>query len=198
MRRLQGGNISHSRCFVADAKPTGDHSSDFAFSHYRGCTGKGFATWALKRQEASATEAQRINGSRRMVSSSSASASSRSTGKNQDGIAAKNLLLKAGMPFVLFSVLAAWVVSNALDGKLREMEASQGKVSKSIRQAKMEEEHEEMLERLNKIVAQDFDNTKRIKRPDEILEERRREREKRNAWHRRLYRWAVGDGRSTR
>lgn len=106
----------------------------------------------------------------------------------------KNLLVKAGLPFVLFSVLASWVVSNALDGKLKEMEASQGKTSKSIRQAKMEEEHEEMMERLNKIVAADFDNTKRIKRPHEVLEERRLERERRNAWHRRLYRWVAGEG----
>jgi len=57
----------------------------------------------------------------------------------------------------------------------------------------VEEEHEEMLERLNKIVQTDFDNTKRIKRPEEVLEERRRERERRNAWHRRLYRWAFGE-----
>jgi len=98
---------------------------------------------------------------------------------------------------VLFSILSAWVVSNALDGKLREMEASQGKVSKSLRQAKMEEEHEEMMERLNKIVAQDFDNTKRIKRPHEVLEERRRVRERRNAWHRRLYRWVAGKGKDS-
>lgn len=104
----------------------------------------------------------------------------------------KNLLLRAGLPFILFTVMAAWVVSNALDGKLKEMEASKGLQSRSLRQAKMEEEHEEMMERLNKIVAQDFDNTKRIKRPHEILEERRRERERRNAWHRRFYRWMVG------
>jgi hypothetical protein len=93
----------------------------------------------------------------------------------------------------LFSVLAAWVVSNAIDGKLKEMEASQGKTSKSIRQAALEQEHDEMMERLNKIVAQDFDNQKRIKRPHEVLEERRRERERRNAWHRRMYRAVFGD-----
>lgn len=102
-------------------------------------------------------------------------------------------MLRVGAPFVLFSILAAWVVSNALDGKLKEMEASQGKTSKSIRQAALEQEHDEMMERLNKIVAQDFDNTKRIKRPHEILEERRKEREKRNAWHRRAYRAIFGE-----
>ncbi|KAL7556754.1 hypothetical protein ACA910_008088 [Epithemia clementina (nom. ined.)] len=107
----------------------------------------------------------------------------------------KNLLVKVGAPFVLFSILAAWVVSNALDGKLRELEASQGKVSKSLRQAALEAEHEEMMERLNKIVQSDFDNTKRIKRPHEVLEERRLEREKRNAWHRRLYRAIFGEKR---
>jgi hypothetical protein len=103
----------------------------------------------------------------------------------------KNVGIKAGVPFVLFSVLAAWVVSNALDGKLKEMEVSQGKSSKSLRQAKLEVEHDEMLERLNKIVAKDFDNTKRIKRPQEVLEERRLERERRNRWYRRLYRWVM-------
>ena len=103
-----------------------------------------------------------------------------------------NVMLRVGAPFVLFSILAAWVVSNALDGKLKEMEASQGKTSKSIRQAALEQEHDEMLERLNKIVVEDFDNTKRIKRPHEVLEERRKERERRNAWHRRAYRAIFG------
>lgn len=102
----------------------------------------------------------------------------------------KYLMLRAGVPFVLFSILASWVVGQAYGGKLREMEASQGKQSKSLRQAAMEEEHDEMMDRLGKIVEQDFDNTKRIKRPHEILEERRRERERKNSWHRRLYRWA--------
>lgn len=100
-----------------------------------------------------------------------------------------SLLLKAGLPFILFSVMASWVVSNALDGKLKEMEASQGRVSKSVRQAKLEEEQAEIMERIGFIAKQDFDNTKRIKRPHEILEERRLEREKRNAWHRRAWRY---------
>jgi hypothetical protein len=104
----------------------------------------------------------------------------------------RNLMLTAGVPFVLFSVLAAWVVSNAVDGKLKEMELSQGKSSQSLRQAKLEEEHEDMMERLGKIVETDFDNTKRIKRPNEILEERRLERERRNAWHRRAWRAVTG------
>ena len=91
----------------------------------------------------------------------------------------------------MFALLSAWVVSNAYAGKLRELETSQGKASVSVRQAAMEEEHEEMLERLNHIVAADFDNTKRIQRPEEVLEERRRERQRRNAWFRRLYRWVL-------
>jgi hypothetical protein len=114
--------------------------------------------------------------------------------KGKDGKLKKerNLMLTAGVPFILFSVLAAWVVSNAIDGKLKEKELSEGKSSKSLRQAKMEEEHEDMMERLGKIVETDFDNTKRIKRPNEILEERRVEREKRNAWHRRAWRAVTG------
>lgn len=105
----------------------------------------------------------------------------------------KNIFLRAGLPFIFFSILASWVVKNAVEGKLKEREVSQGTVSRSLRQAKMEEEREEMMERLAKISSQDFDNTKRIKRPHEILEERRKERERRNAWHRRAYRYFFGD-----
>ena len=101
-------------------------------------------------------------------------------------------LLTAGLPFVFFSVLAAWVVSNALQGKLKERETAHGVTSQSLRQASLQVEHDEMMEKMNKIVAsQDFDNTKRIKRPEEILQERKRERERRNAWYRRLYRWVL-------
>jgi hypothetical protein len=104
----------------------------------------------------------------------------------------RHLLLKAGVPFVLFSILAAWVVSNALDGKLKEMETSQGKQSVSIRQAKLQEEHEDMMDRLGKIVATEFDNTKRIQRPEEVLATRRLERQKRNKWYRRAWRAVSG------
>lgn len=101
-------------------------------------------------------------------------------------------LLTAGLPFVFFSVLAAWVVSNALQGKLKERETAHGVTSQSLRQASLQVEHDETMEKMNKIVAsQDFDNTKRIKRPEEILQERKRERERRNAWYRRLYRWVL-------
>lgn len=106
-----------------------------------------------------------------------------------------NPLINAGLPFVLFSILGLWVVSNAYSGKLREMETAQGRESQSIRQAQLSAEHDEMMERLSKIVQDDsFDNTKRIRRPEEILEERRLDRERRNAWHRRLYRWTFGKG----
>ena len=100
-----------------------------------------------------------------------------------------------GAPFVLFSVMGAWVVANAIEGRLKEREVSKGQSSKSLRQAALETEHEEMMERLNKIVSSDYDNTRRIKRPHEILEERRLEREKRNAWHRRAYRAIFGEKR---
>jgi len=102
-----------------------------------------------------------------------------------------NPMLRVGLPFVLFSVLASWVVGQAYGGKLQELEASQGKQSKSLRQAAMESEHDEMMDRLQTIRESDFDNTKRIKRPEEILEERRLERERRNRWYRRLYRWVL-------
>jgi hypothetical protein len=93
---------------------------------------------------------------------------------------------------MLFSVLAAWVVSNAYGGKLKELEVSQGKSSISIRQAALEAEHTDMMERLNKIVQSDYDNTKRIQRPEEVLEQRRLERQKRNVWYRRWYRAISG------
>jgi hypothetical protein len=106
----------------------------------------------------------------------------------------KPVWIKAGLPFVLFSVLASWVVANAYEGKLHEMEASQGKSSKSIRQHRMEQEQNEILERIGFIAKQDFDNTKRIQRPHEVLEERRKERERRNVWYRRAWRWVKGEG----
>jgi hypothetical protein len=106
----------------------------------------------------------------------------------------KPVWIKAGLPFVLFSVLASWVVANAYEGKLHEMEASQGKSSKSIRQHQMELEQNEILERIGFIAKQDFDNTKRIQRPHEVLEERRKERERRNVWYRRAWRWVKGEG----
>jgi hypothetical protein len=56
----------------------------------------------------------------------------------------------------------------------------------------MEEEQNDMLEKLSKIRKTDFDNTKRIERPEEILERRKREREQRNVWYRRWGRWIIG------
>ena len=49
-----------------------------------------------------------------------------------------------------------------------------------------------MVEKLNHFVNQEFDNTKRIQRPEEVLEQRRQEREKRNVWYRRFGRWITG------
>eukprot|EP00957_Ditylum_brightwellii_P097368 7416075-Ditylum_brightwellii.AAC.1 len=60
----------------------------------------------------------------------------------------------------------------------------------------MEAEKDDMMEKLNKKMKQDFDNTKRIERPEEILERRRLEREKRNRWYNRLGRLIVGGGGS--
>ena len=112
---------------------------------------------------------------------------------SKDGGKGKSPLVRAGLPFVLFSILASWVVKNAIDGKLREREAAFGLESKSVRQAAMEKEHDDMMERMEKIVSQDFDNTKRIKRPEEILEERRKEREERNRWYNRAWRLVAGE-----
>jgi hypothetical protein len=101
-------------------------------------------------------------------------------------------LLQAGLPLILFTLLGLWVTSHAYGGKLRELEASRGQSSVSLRQAALAQEHDAMMERLNHIAKQDFDNTKRIARPEEILEQRRLARQRRNAWHRRAYRWIAG------
>mmetsp|Transcript_53485 Transcript_53485/g.81127 ORF Transcript_53485/g.81127 Transcript_53485/m.81127 type:complete len:140 (+) Transcript_53485:150-569(+) len=99
---------------------------------------------------------------------------------------------RAGLPLVLFCGLGVWVVANGIEGKNKERDAFQGRMSKSDRQARLEQEHDDMVEKLNKIVSQDFDNTKRIERPDEILARRRKEREDRNVWYRRYWRAMTG------
>jgi len=102
------------------------------------------------------------------------------------------LFVHAGLPMIGFSLLAVWVLKSSLEGKTKERETSKGQSSKSERQARMEEEHGDMLKKLNKIRHTDFDNTKRIERPEELLHRRRMERERRNVWYRRLGRWIVG------
>eukprot|EP00548_Thalassiothrix_antarctica_P006872 CAMPEP_0194143622 /NCGR_PEP_ID=MMETSP0152-20130528/12749_1 /TAXON_ID=1049557 /ORGANISM="Thalassiothrix antarctica, Strain L6-D1" /LENGTH=186 /DNA_ID=CAMNT_0038843101 /DNA_START=13 /DNA_END=574 /DNA_ORIENTATION=- len=79
------------------------------------------------------------------------------------------LFFHAGLPMIGFSLLAVWVLKNSLEGKTKEYETSRGQVSKSERQARMEKEHDNMMQKLNKIRNTDFDNTKRIERPEEIL-----------------------------
>jgi hypothetical protein len=128
-------------------------------------------------------------------------------------------LMQAGMPMLLFCGLGVWVVSNGIDGKNKERDTFQGRISKYVheafsltgacakfvspkhnlfsctrseRQSIMEKEHGDMMEKLNHIVALDFDNTKRIERPEEILARRRKEREARNVWYRRWGRRVLG------
>ena len=105
----------------------------------------------------------------------------------------KMLFLKAGLPFVLFSLGAWWVVASAIDGKLKERAASRREVSQSERQVLMEQEHDDMMNRLNKAAKADFDNTKRIERPEEILKRRKEERDRRNVWYKRAWRWVRGE-----
>jgi hypothetical protein len=89
---------------------------------------------------------------------------------------------------ILFCCLGVWVVSNGIAGKNKERDASQGRLSVSERQAMMSKEHDDLVEKMNHIVNQDFDNTKRIERPDELLARRRRERESRSVWYKRWWR----------
>lgn len=89
---------------------------------------------------------------------------------------------------MLFCVGASYVLKSGIEGKQKESDASKGAVSKSERQARLEREQDDMLSKINKIRKTDFDNTKRIERPEEILERRRKERENRNAWYKRAWR----------
>jgi hypothetical protein len=125
---------------------------------------------------------------------------------------------KAGLPLLLFSVLGVWVVANGIEGRNKERDTFQGRISKCVfgvlavskhlgdlilrflslfacrseRQAVMEKEHDDMMDKLSHIVEQDFDNTKRIERPEDILARRRKEREIRNVWYKRWGRWFIG------
>mmetsp|Transcript_22532 Transcript_22532/g.48799 ORF Transcript_22532/g.48799 Transcript_22532/m.48799 type:complete len:156 (-) Transcript_22532:108-575(-) len=103
-----------------------------------------------------------------------------------------HLFVKAGLPFLLFSVGASLVLKNAIEGKNQEREKSKGAVSKSERQARLDAERDNMMEKLTKrIETVEFDNTKRIERPEEILERRKVEREDRNRWYKRSWRWVT-------
>ncbi|KAL3929884.1 MAG: hypothetical protein SGBAC_012012 [Bacillariaceae sp.] len=97
-------------------------------------------------------------------------------------------MFRAGAPMILFCGLGVWVVSNGIDGKNKERDASQGRLSVSERQAMMSKEHDDLVERMNTVISKDFDNTKRIERPDEILARRRKEREARSVWYKRWWR----------
>ena len=103
--------------------------------------------------------------------------------------------VKAGLPMILFCGLGVWVVSNGIEGKNKERDTFQGRISKSERQALMEKEHDDMMTTLATNLP-DFDNTKRIERPEEVLERRRKERQRQNVWYRRWWRAVVG-GRGT-
>ncbi|KAK1743837.1 hypothetical protein QTG54_005434 [Skeletonema marinoi] len=62
----------------------------------------------------------------------------------------------------------------------------------SATSGEIDSEKDDMMEKLNKKwKKQDLDNTKRIERPEEILERRKKEREDRNKWHRRAWRWVT-------
>jgi len=89
----------------------------------------------------------------------------------------------------LFCGLGVWVVSSGIEGKNAERDAFQGRISKSERQALMDKEHDEMMDKLNHIIEDDFDNTKRIERPEEVLARRRKEREARNVWYKQIWRY---------
>ena len=104
-----------------------------------------------------------------------------------------HIFVRAGLPLLIFAVGGSYVLKSAVEGKNTERDKSRGLISKSERQARLDAERDDMVEKLNKkINAQEFDNTKRIERPEEILERRMKEREERNRWYRRSWRWITG------
>ena len=80
------------------------------------------------------------------------------------------------------------MLKSGIEGKQKESDMAKGVVSKSERKARLEKEQNNMLEKINKVRKTDFDNTRRIERPEEILERRKQERAKRNIWYRRAWR----------
>jgi hypothetical protein len=58
----------------------------------------------------------------------------------------------------------------------------------------MDKEHDDMMEKLKDYTSQEFDNTRRIERPEEVLERRRRERQAKNVWYRRWWNTMTGGG----
>ena len=60
----------------------------------------------------------------------------------------------------------------------------------------MDKEHDDMMEKLKDFTSREFDNTRRIERPEEVLERRRRERQARNVWYKRWWNNLVNTGGS--
>ena len=50
--------------------------------------------------------------------------------KKEDEPSNMQLFVHAGLPMIVFSVLAAWVLKNSIEGKNKEYETSRGQVSK--------------------------------------------------------------------
>ena len=97
--------------------------------------------------------------------------------------------LRAGLPFLLFIFGGSYFLSISIDDRLKEKEVTRG--SKSDRQFEMEQEKEELMNKMSKTI-NDFDNTKRIERPEDVLARRKKEREDRNRWYKRTWRWVTG------
>mmetsp|Transcript_11422 Transcript_11422/g.17319 ORF Transcript_11422/g.17319 Transcript_11422/m.17319 type:complete len:146 (-) Transcript_11422:87-524(-) len=102
--------------------------------------------------------------------------------------------MRVGMPFLLFVAGGTYFLSIALDDRLKDKEQMRELGgSKSDRQFQMEQEKENLLRKLQKdIETKEFDNTRRIERPEEVLARRKKEREERNRWYKRTWRWITG------
>jgi len=114
--------------------------------------------------------------------------------KDDHAVSRSRPFIRAGLPFLLFMFGGAYFLSISLNDRLKENEQTrQLGGSKSEREFIMEEEKSNLLRKLQKdIETKDFDNTRRIERPEEVLARRKLEREQRNKWYRRSWRWITG------
>ena len=94
-------------------------------------------------------------------------------------------LIRQGLPTIGFVILGAYSLSVFVEGKNKAIDLSRGK-SVSEREAEVEKEYKKILAKLPK----DFDNTKRVQRPDDLyriekekfLKKRAAERKEKGRW----------------
>ena len=61
-----------------------------------------------------------------------------------------HIFVRAGLPLLIFAVGGSYVLKSAVEGKNTERDKSRGLISKSERQARLDAERDDMVEKLNK------------------------------------------------